>query len=69
VKVRKLKMTEPFLGDGGLILDGGEGLLDVAGAGSPAGHGVHNAEGSDDFFCDPAGKAEGGWRVEIGGPI
>ena len=53
------------MGNGGLIWDGGARLLDVAGAGSPAGHGVHNAEGSDDFLCDPAGKLreDGEWRL------
>ena len=50
-------------------MDGGAGLLDVAGTRGAAGNGVHDLEGPDGFFCDPTGKAEGGRRVEAGGPL
>ena len=63
------KRTASFLKNGGLILDGGEGLLDVAGAGGAAGHGVHDAEGPDGFFCDPAGKAARGRYMEAGSTL
>ena len=50
-------------------MDGVAGLLDVAGTRGAAGNGVHDMEGPNGFFCDPTGKAEGGRRVEAGGPL
>lgn len=50
-------------------MDGGAGLLDVAGARGAVGNGLYDPEGPDDFLCDPAGKAEGGRRVDAGGQI
>ena len=51
--VKKLKMTEPFWGLGGLIIYGGAGLLEVAGVGGTAGGRVRNDPRADGLIRNP----------------
>ena len=50
---KKFQGAASFLEKRSLILDGGEGLLEVVGAGGAAGGGVRHDPGADGFICDP----------------